>query len=265
MIWIGGSPGAGKSTLAGTMAHAYDLPLHPIDLWTYDHSFRMPAVGSLEDDLARGPEAAAAAFVKIARIRLGLVVQDILDRELGDVPALVEGPQLLPSMARPVPRGYAVWLVPDAEQTRKARELRLAAVDDPAGRARLEALLARDAVLAARVREEAAREGYPLIEVPPDPDWTAISVAVTSALARAFEEAPRLTPGERLARQREIENLAACRQGRLWQADLGLTELPPFPFACECGRAGCRKTWPGTPDQYDVRRAGGRLVVHPHR
>jgi adenylate kinase family enzyme len=26
MIWIGGAPGAGKSTLARTTAHAYDLP-----------------------------------------------------------------------------------------------------------------------------------------------------------------------------------------------------------------------------------------------
>lgn len=80
----------------------------------------------------------------------------------------------------------------------------------------------------------------------------------------AFEGAPRLSPGEMLSEQRLFENRTACRQGRLWQADIGLTELPPFPFACECGRAGCQEVWPGTPDEYDVRRADGPLTAEPH-
>jgi hypothetical protein len=261
MIWIGGSPGAGKSTLARKMAHAFDLPLHPIDLWAYDHSLRMPPAGSLEEDLARGPEAAAQSFIDISRARLELVGQDIADRGLGEVPALVEGPQLFPSTAEGLPKGYAVWLVPNAEQTRRARESRLARTKDPAGRARLENLLARDVVLARKVREEALTHGYPLIEVPADPEWEPIETAVKAALGPALEEAPRLPPGDELSRQRQIENQAACRQGRLWQADIGLAELPPFPFACECGRSGCQETWPGTPDQYDVRRGDGWLLA----
>ncbi|WP_202872564.1 hypothetical protein [Kribbella soli] len=67
----------------------------------------------------------------------------------------------------------------------------------------------------------------------------------------------------RASRQRRYENLAARRQGRLWQADIGLAELPPYPFACECGTAGCAVTWPGTPDEYDVRRGKGWLTAHP--
>ena len=264
MIWIGGAPGAGKSTLARTMAHAYDLPLHPIDLWTYDHTLRVPPARPLDEDLARGPDAAAEAFTEHSRTRLEFVAQDIEARELGSVPALVEGPQLFPSMAADLPAGYGVWLVPDAEQTRMARELRLARTEDPAGRARLESLLGRDAALAEKVRKEAAEAEYPIIEVPADPDWGAIATAVTSALGRAFEGASRLAPGDALSSQRQIENQAACRQGRLWQADIGLAELPPFPFACECGRSACQNTWPGTPDQYDERRADGWLVVEPN-
>jgi hypothetical protein len=260
MIWIGGSPGAGKSTLARELATANDLPLHPIDLWTYDHAERMPPGRPLEEDLARGPEFAAAAFAQHARDRIELVVQDVRERDLGPVPALVEGPQLFPSMAADLPAGSAVWLVPDTEQTRRARELRLARVDDPAGRARLEKLLGRDAVLAQRMRDEAV--GKALIEVPADPHWEAISTAVRSALAPALESAQRLAPGDELSRQRQIENRAACRQGRLWQADIGLDELPPFPFACECGRSGCSETWSATPDQYDVRRGDGWLSAH---
>src|SRR5258707_14430410 len=77
MIWIGGAPGAGKSTWARTMAHAYDLPLHPIDLWTYDHAVRLPPAKPLDEDLARGPDAAAEALTEHSRTRLELVVQDI--------------------------------------------------------------------------------------------------------------------------------------------------------------------------------------------
>ena len=250
MVWIGGAPGAGKSTIARDLARRADLPLHPVDLWTYAHLERLPPLRPLAEDLAAGPEYAADAFVEIARLRLELVVADVRERGLGDVPAVVEGPQLFPSMADAVPA--AVWLLPDAEQTRKAREERL-------GQAQLEHLLARDVVLAELVRREAAERGRVVVEVSAVPDWAAITGAVEGALGVL----PGLQPGEELSRQRRYENLAACRQGRLWQADIGLAELPPYPFACECGTAGCAVTWPGTPDEYDVRRGKGWLTAHP--
>ncbi|MEV5965757.1 hypothetical protein AB0L70_28570 [Kribbella sp. NPDC051952] len=255
MVWIGGAPGAGKSTIARGLARRKDLPLQAIDLWTYAHVGRMPPLRPLAEELAAGPAAAAASFVEIARTRLELVAADVRERGLGDVPALVEGPQLFPSMADEIPA--AVWLVPDAEQTRRAREERLARAEDPEGRARLEGLLARDAVLADLVRREAVERGRAVIEVPADPDWAAITHAVEDALGplQGLEE------GEELARQRQYENLAACRQGRLWQADIGLAELPPYAFACECGRPGCLATWSGTPDDYDTQRGGGWLLA----
>jgi len=254
MVWIGGAPGAGKSTIARDLARRWDLPLHPVDLWTYDHVGRMPTMRSLADDLAEGPEFAAEAFVRISRTRLELVADDVRARGLGDVPALVEGPQLFPAMADGV--SAAVWLVPDAEQTRRAREERLARVEDPEGRARLEGLLARDAVLAELVRREAVELGRTLIEVSASPDWA----EVTAAIEKALGSLPRLGTGE-LQKQRRYENEAACRQGRLWQEDIGLASLPPYPFACECGRPGCADVWSGTPDEYDVRRGDGWLVV----
>jgi hypothetical protein len=255
MVWIGGAPGAGKSTIARDLARRGDLPLHPVDLWTYAHLDRLPPLRPLAQDLAVGPAYAADAFVEIAQLRLDLVIEDVLQRELGDVPALVEGPQLFPSMADSVEA--AVWLLPDAEQTRRAREERLARVDD--GRAQLESLLARDAVLADRVRREAAERGRVVVEVSAEPDWAAVAQSVADALGPL----PRLQAGPALSRQRQYENLAACRQGRLWQADRGLPELPPYPFACECGTSGCTVTWSGTPDEYDARRGQGWLTAHP--
>ena len=255
MVWIGGAPGAGKSTIARSIARRWDLPLHPVDLWTYDHVGRMPPMRSLAEDLAEGPAFAADAFVRISRTRLELVSEDVRGRELGDVPALVEGPQLFPSMANGV--AAAVWLVPDGEQTRRAREERLAQVEDPEGRARLEGLLARDAVLADLVRREAVEHGRTLIEVSAAPDW----VDITAAVEKALGSLPQLGAGGELQKQRQYENQAACRQGRLWQEDIGLASLPPYPFACECGCSGCSAVWSGTPDEYDVRRADGWLTV----
>ncbi|HZX03068.1 hypothetical protein, partial [Kribbella sp.] len=236
---------------ARDLARRGDLPLHPIDLWTYAHLDRLPPLRPLAEDLAVGPSYAADAFVEIARLRLDLVVEDVRERGLGDVPALVEGPQLYPSMAGDVPA--AVWLLPDPEQTRRARQER------PGGHEQLEGLLARDALLADRVRREAAELGRVVVEVPADPDWAVIAQSVAEALGPL----PRLQGGAELSRQRQYENLAACRQGRLWQADRGLAELPPYPFACECGTPGCARTWAGTPDEYDVRRGEGWLTTHP--
>ena len=69
-IWLGGAPGAGKSTLAWRLARAHDLPLHPIDLWAYDHEARLPPAPTLDEQLALGPEAAADAFEVVGRRRL---------------------------------------------------------------------------------------------------------------------------------------------------------------------------------------------------
>jgi hypothetical protein len=268
MLWVGGAQGAGKSTLCWHLSRASNLPLHPVDLWAYDHQARLPAGDTLDGQLARGPDAAADAFESVSQLRLGLLLGDIQSRDLGTVPAIVEGPQLMPGFAGGLPPGWGVWLVPDPARTRLAREERLAKAEalgagPAAGRLRMHVLVERDAVIAARVRVSAARSGRPVIEVPPRPDWSAIAAAVESALAPALRTAPRLAPGRELGRQRRYENRAAERQGRLWMLDAGFTAAPSYPFGCECGASGCRATWTAAPDDYAVRTASERpLIAH---
>lgn len=268
MLWVGGGQGAGKSTLSWHLSRANDLPLHPVDLWTYDHQARLPAGDSLDEQLARGPEAAADAFESVSRLRLKLMLDDILARDLGQVPAIVEGPKLMPGFAEQLPPGWGAWLVPDPARTRLVREERLARQELLAGgpaasRSRAHRILERDAVIAGRIRAGAGRSGRPVIEVPPAPDWPAIGAAVEAALAPALRSAPRLAPGGELSRQRRLENMAAGRQGRLWARAAGLPVMPQYPFGCECGQSACRATWLATPDDYTARTASARpLTAH---
>lgn len=268
MLWIGGGQGAGKTTLAWHLARANDLPLHPVDLWAYDHQARLPAGDSLDEQLASGAEAAADAFESASRLRLSLVLDDILERDLGPVPVVVEGPQLMPGFAAWLPRGWGVWLLPDPARARLVREERLARQETLAGhlstgRIRAHRLGERDTFLVERIRSSAALAGWPVIEVPPRPDWPVIAAAVESALAPALRSAPRLAPGSELSRQRRYENQVASRQGRFWMQEAGLAVIPAYPFGCECGQSSCRATWTATPDDYEARTASQRrLIAH---
>lgn len=67
MLWNGGGQGAGKTTLSWHLSRANDLPLHRIDLWAYDHQTRLPPGDQLDQELGRGPEAAADAFESASR------------------------------------------------------------------------------------------------------------------------------------------------------------------------------------------------------
>lgn len=134
MIWVGGAQGAGTTTWSWQLSRAHDLPLHSVDLWSYGHQARLPVGDSLDEQLARGPDAAADAFESVSRLRLELVLDDIRDRDLGTVPAIVEGPQVMPGFAGELPPGWGVWLVPDPGRTRLAREERLAKAEELGGR-----------------------------------------------------------------------------------------------------------------------------------
>ncbi|WP_406636496.1 hypothetical protein [Amycolatopsis sp. WGS_07] len=243
MLWLGGAQGAGKSTIAWLLSRHLDLPLHPVDMWTYDHQERLPAASTtLDEELAQGPEQAASAFVATAHARLPPVIADVRARATEPVPVLVEGPQLMPSMAAPLPIGSAVFLLPTPERTRAGRASRPDTRPD-----RLERLVARDTVLADLVRSEAAATGRPVIEVPENPDWPATYDAVYSALEPGITA--KLAAGRELAAQRAFENDVAARQGHLWAAATGRdVTTVPYRWACECGASGCTDRSPlGTP------------------
>jgi 2-phosphoglycerate kinase len=125
ILWVGGMSGIGKTTGARAVARRYDLRLYSLDARTYVHAARTdlerhPVLASYSilsrDELwvEPEPEEIAERFIASSRERLELVVEDLLALSK-DVPILVDGPQLFPSLIRPLVRsaGHAIYLVAD--------------------------------------------------------------------------------------------------------------------------------------------------------
>ena len=253
MFWVGGTPGSGKSTTVRRLAHELDLALHPVDAYTYDHLERLGTLGPpLDDVLALGAVAAADDFERTSALRLPAVMDDIRTAQVAGVPTLVEGPQLHPRAAATWSPIGAIWLITTAERTRTARRQRLVEGDD-AARLRVEALVERDQVIGARLRSAASDAGLAVIEIPTEVDWDGVVAAVRDAVNTVTAPFARLQPGRELSSRRCHENDVVHRQIVAHERHIG-TALPPFPYACTCGRSGCTDTTPATSAEY---RAGG--------
>jgi dephospho-CoA kinase len=248
-FWVGGTPGSGKSTIARRIARELDLALHPVDAYTYDHLHRLGDLGPpLDDVLASGAVFAADDFERTSALRLPTVMEDVRTAQVAGVPTLVEGPQLHPRAAATWSPVGAIWLVTTAERTRAARRQRLVQGDD-AARHRIEALVERDQLIGARLRSAAWDTGHTVVEVPTDVDWEDVVRTVRAAVDTATAPFGRLRPGQQLASRRRHENDVVHRQIVAHERHIGAT-LPPFPYACVCGRSGCTDTTPATSAGY---------------
>ncbi|MCP9485121.1 MAG: hypothetical protein MSC30_04625 [Gaiellaceae bacterium MAG52_C11] len=238
-LWIGGGTGAGKSTVTRILAGRLGVRAYHIDSFTWVHAARRTP--AQERFLARSlderwvdaePAQMVDWFVEISRERLALVEED-LAKLPAQPPVLVEGPQVLPELLPA--SAAAVFLFSTAEFRRRAIGTRpfTLPVSDPE-RAR-ENRLARDTLLAERIRAAAALRGDRVIDIEPAGD----ADAVAEIVAAQIPEHPLLGEAERAA-VRRWENDATATQLRLWLASgEGPRELTSYPFACECGRLGC--------------------------
>ena len=131
VLWIGGGPGSGKSSVAQALAERFELQRYSVDEHDAAHEPRMPTF--LADDTIDG-------FLTASRHRFRLVLEDLAALP-SSAAAVVEGVQLFPTSVAAVLRdpGQAVFLLPverDAVSQRigwEARDLRLTmlAVDAP--------------------------------------------------------------------------------------------------------------------------------------
>jgi len=206
VLWIGGPPDAGKSTIADLLGDKYGLPVYRFDRREMDHiaraePMRHPHLHTLQAQLAELDEQAWLEEFWVRRPveemvdstiaswseRVGLAVEDILSMPT-DRPIIAEGPGFFPEMILPLlstPR-QAIFLVPSEEfkrasHARRAKSERRDRTSDPERFLRNH--IERDLLMAEHYRRTAREVGLALIEV----DGSRSIGQVTAAVEAHFE------------------------------------------------------------------------------
>lgn len=194
VLWLGGSPCAGKSTVAERLAGEHGLRLYSCDAEHERHAaearrrglrtFVKLATLGFARIMGRPHEEMLRDALELCREEFPMILEDLAALPPGR-PVLAEGTALLPELvagaAGPDPR--AVWLVPTeaAQRERYARRPwaagLLRAAPDPDGA--WDRWMRRDTATAEHVRQQAQARGLPVVvsdRIPPLED-TAAAVA----------------------------------------------------------------------------------------
>ena len=180
VLWIGGAPDAGKTTIARLLAERHRWQWYPCDVHTQNHIARsdptqLPAtyakLGKSIDArwVHPTPEELLLSIVAINDERFPLILADL--RAMPTRPLiLAEGPSLHPKLVAPVltSRHQAVWLVPTAEfaLASVARRDKLRGSDQSSDPERYRRnVLERNRLFAGYIRREVAARGGALIDV----------------------------------------------------------------------------------------------------
>jgi hypothetical protein len=245
VLWIGGPPASGKTTIATRLARRHGLRLYSADTRTWVH----------RDRAIRAGDAAARKWESLTPVERWerSTPAEMLDMSLhgargpmvlDDVRALPRSPLII-AEGSPVPaaavtsgtidRTRAVWLLPTAEFQRA----RLDAAGTIDGHARLY----RD--LRAVIEREARDNDVATLTIDGAMDVAEMTIAVERLFADPLSRGPRAeTHTERQALLREM-NDAAIEQirgyhERPWAG--GNPETIARAFVCECGRPSCEAT-----------------------
>lgn len=254
VLWIGGPPGSGKTTVAEWFATAYGLRYWGADKFTHLHHRRMvkerlPAMAEWEamtpDERWLGDPAEMAELSLAISGRRGEMVIEDLRAEPPTQAIIVEGTPFRPSVIQHViaSPAHALWLVP----TPAAEERNLRArggtahtqTSDPE-RAHTNRI-AREILVAERIVVEAAELGLHVIR----PDEEMGLAEVEADVKRYFEpllaSLPLARSDSARSELRRAENLALLEHLKDFLDEVptvGTPETVRGSFVCECGRLG---------------------------
>lgn len=237
VLWIGGPPASGKTTIATRLARRHGLRWYNADTRTWAHRDRALAEGSAaairwEAMTPAGRTAstpAEALELSLHRERGPMVVDDL--RSLPRSPLTVAEGTTLPAAAVR-DRMRAVWLKPTPEFQRARSE----------ERGLPQAARAFFLLLSATIEREAREHDVPILVVDGESGIAATVAAVERQFEAALAEGPRAeTLAERRALLREANEAVVAQvrgyYARPW-AD-GDPEAVVRTFVCECGDRAC--------------------------
>jgi DNA polymerase III delta prime subunit len=257
VLWIGGPPGCGKTTVAIRLARRHGLRLYSADTRTWVHRDRALAAGNAAAQrweamtpAERWRRATTAEMFEMSlhRERGPMVIDDL--RALPASPLVVAEGSTLPASAVSdgvAERARAVWLIPTAAFQRA----QLAALGTHDGPARLYLHL-RDVI-----EREAGEHGTPVLSIDGSLTIGETARTVERLFGDALAAGPRTrTPDERRALLREM-NEAVVNQVRGFYARPwahGDADAVERDFVCECGDPAC---------DHVVRLAVGEAAAEP--
>lgn len=233
MIWIGGATGSGKTTVTRSFAGRHGLRVFPIDAFWYSHAARLPEPEPSPEEqwLGRSPAEQAAEFEALTRRRWPLVLADLAVLP-PTPPVVVEGPQVLPDLIPPGDAAIFLIATPEWQHTVLSRRPLPSTSDD---RRALANRIEKDRLYGERITSLAAERGFPIVLVDGTrPVLADVERELSGAIGRRADPAA-------VREARRWENDLVAGNIRTWLATPHVPPVLPrgYPFACECGQAGC--------------------------
>ncbi|MFN2469573.1 MAG: hypothetical protein ABR583_00990 [Gaiellaceae bacterium] len=280
VIWIGGPPGCGKTTIGRWLAHRYDLQSYNADAHTWEHhdrslaradpaARRWEALSQDERWVMMEPPEMADFSLRLNAERFRNMVEDV--RTLPREPMIVvEGTPLLPwlveeDLADPA---SAVWLMP-APEFQRTRLLERpvttwnATSDPEVARAnRIE----RERLVGEAIERAAIDRRYRVLRVDETGDLEAMKRLVEDALEDVLARGVRASTPEELRAIRRSENSTLLHQVSTYLERVpaaGTRESYAVPFSCECGSGGCDLQPPLPVSAYERIVGAGEFLLAP--
>jgi hypothetical protein len=282
VLWLGGPPGSGKTTVAEWFATAHGLRYWGADKFTQVHHKRMveerlPAVQEWEamtpDQRWLGDPAEMAELSLAISGRRGEMLIEDLGAEPTTQPIIVEGTPLRPSVIEHViaSRAHGLWLVPTpAAEDRNLRARGGHAhteTSDPEGAQANR--IAREILVAERIVEEAKGLGMTVIRPDEQMSLTQVKAEVERCFVPLLDTLPLARTDEARSELRRAENLALLEHLKDFLIEaptVGTPETFRGSFVCECGPLGETEHIEMALADFDAMvRTSNRVVADAHR